>query len=221
MTHGFRRTIRRCWIAGCWLLPCLAAQASLFDGKYGAAQVFDVQRTPAFPNAGDTFSVSAMADPYSDVAMGQYQLTGGQYIQFFKVTGSPESPCNIGINLYNADGSLNRVIATGGTVYGLATEGLLHTSIVNDFGTFVANAAGHAQGDSLSFTVPIGQATCTQAEAYAANTVPLQTPGPAPAPPAPVVPVPTLSEWGVLLLGGLLGVVAWATGGRGRRAARR
>lgn len=219
MTHGFRRTIRRCWMAGCWLLPCLAAQASLFDGKYGAAQVFDVQRSPAFPNAGDLFNVNSMADPFSDTGGGPYQLTGGQYIQLFKVAGSPESPCNIGINLHNADGSLNRVIAAGGNVYGLASQGLLHTSTPSNFGTFVGNSAGYAQGGSLSFTVPIGLATCTQADAYAANTVPLQVPGAPVA--AAVVPVPTLSEWGMLVLSGLLGLGALAMRGRRGPAQRR
>lgn len=63
--------MRRGWWAACWLLPCMAAQAGLFDGRYGAAQVFDMQRAPALPHAGDLFSGTNMADPYDDVAAGQ------------------------------------------------------------------------------------------------------------------------------------------------------
>lgn len=194
-------------ILGCCILPALLtfsaiSRAELADGKFGSAQVFDVQRTPAFPVANQPFTVSGFLQPYMDPLGTQYNMTAGQYIKFFKVS---DTPCRYGINLYNADDTFNQVIAPSGVVYGLGAEGFLHTSLPSDFGTFVTNGAGYALGSSLTYLPPIAEATCADTAAYTPSTTPTSTVGPiAPAAPAVAASIPTLSEWGILLMGSLI-----------------
>ena len=185
------------------------SRAELADGRFGSAQVFDVQRNPAFPAANQPFTVSSFSQPFSDISGAQYTITAGQYIRFFKVS---DAPCRYGINLFNSNNTLNRVIAASGVVYGLGAEGFLHTSLPSDFGTFVSNGTGYALGSSLTYLPAVGQATCAQTAAYNPSTTPTDTPGPiAPAAPATVASIPTLSEWGIVLTGGLVAVATFVT----------
>lgn len=154
----------------CLLAPRLAL-AELANGRYGAAQVFDVQRSPAFPVAGQNFTVSNFQAPF-DSSFAQYSLAADEYIAFVKVS---DTPCRYGISLYNA-GGLVRVIHASGEIYGLGTEGFLHNSDPSDFGTFVSNAAGYAPGSSLSYVPDTGEATCLETAAYDANPTPITTP---------------------------------------------
>ena len=158
------------------------AWSNLEDGKYGAAQVFDVQRSPPTPVANQSFTVSSMSNPFGngEDQVGQYTMTNGQYIQFEDVDTDPTT-CNYEINLYNSDGTFNKRISSGGDIYGLGEEGFLHVSTPGDFGTFVANSAGFDQGDSLTYTPDTGLALCTEVEAYSASTTPTATAGAIPA----------------------------------------
>ena len=154
----------------CLLAPRLAL-AELANGRYGAAQVFDVQRSPAFPVAGQNFTVSNFQAPF-DSSFAPYTLAADEYIAFVKVS---DTPCRYGISLYNA-GGLVRVIHASGEIYGLGTEGFLHNSDPSDFGTFVSNSAGYAPGSSLSYVPSTGEATCLETAAYDANPTPITTP---------------------------------------------
>lgn len=178
-------------------LMAVDARAELADGKYGAAQVFDVQRSPGFPVAGQNFRVSSFKRPYRSTAPGgQYTMEAGQYIQFFRAANyNNPTNCTYGIRLYNADGSLASAIADAGKVYGLGNEGFLHVSD-SGFGTFVANSAGYALGGSLNYTPTTGEANCDQLAAYVPNTTPTDTPGP-----TGPAPAPTLSGVGVTGVG--------------------
>jgi hypothetical protein len=180
-------------VALAFLYP-LTTRAELANGKFGAAQVFDVQRSPALPTANNSFTVSGFATPFSDTT--QYTIQPGQYIMFFKVT---DSPCRYGITLYNADDTVNRVIASSGTIYGIAPQGFLHDSSIGS-GTFVANSAGYATGSSLTYTPPMGEATCADTAAYLPNTVPRDTSGNA-APVARNVTITGTAHAGVQLTG--------------------
>jgi hypothetical protein len=181
------------------LLSAPGANAELANGRYGSAQVFDVQRNPAYPDANQPFEVSSFQAPYSADTGTQYTLGAGQYVQFFKVS---DTPCRYGINLYNADGTLDRLISASGTIWGLGSEGFLHDSDPGGYGTFVSNSAGYNYGDSLTFTTPIGEATCLETAAYQASTTPTASPGPLP--PAQIASVPTLSEWAMIFTASLM-----------------
>lgn len=183
-------------------LASAPAYSALTDGRYGSAQVFDTQRNPAFPSAGDPITLSGFARPYADSdTPEQYDILPGQYIRFFRADlgQAPDDLCNYGIRLHNADGSVNRVIAAGGAIYGLDAVGFLHTSTPGNFGTFVTNNAGYAYGGGLTYTPTSGQATCAAADAYVANTTPIQLGGG-----STPTPIPALSVWGLLLTALLL-----------------
>lgn len=176
------------------------AHAELADGKYGSAQVFDVQRSPAFPIASNPITFSSFDNPYADPG-GQFTMAPGQYLKFFKVS---DSPCRYGANLHNADNSVASVYAASGIIWGLTSGGFLFTSLPGDYGTFIANGAGFSLGDSITLTPSTGENNCTETAAYLPSTTPASTAGPitpAPIPPAPAVtPIPTLSEWAMITL---------------------
>lgn len=200
-------------------LASAPAYSALTDGRYGSAQVFDTQRNPPFPSASVPITLSGFARPFASVAPpGQYDILPGQYISFFRaVPGqAPGDLCNYGIRLHNADGSENRIISAGGAIYGLDAVGFLHTSTPGNFGTFVTNNAGYAYGGGLTYTPTSGQATCAAADAYVANTTPIQLGGgPTPTPTPTPTPIPALSDWGVLITVALL--AGFLLFGRGRR----
>lgn len=183
-----------CFGALFWLAAS-AVHAELADGRFGSAQAFDVQRSPAFPFAGSPFTLSNLQQPYSDNTGNPYAIASGQYIKFFKVQELPE--CLYGINLRNADGTLDRQIAPSGRIWGLGAEGLLHTSLPGDYGTFVSNGAGRAIGDSVTYTPDTAQANCTETAAYRPSTTPTSTVGPIAR--SAVTAIPALSGWGLLL----------------------
>lgn len=148
----------------------LSAHADLANGRYGAAQVFDVQRSPAFPTAGQQFTVSGMDNPYD--SNGQYTLATGQYIQFVQIS---TSPCRYGITLFDSNNSVVRVIHASGTIEGLGSGGFLHVSDPGGYGTYVSNSAGFSLGSSNSYVPTTGQADCTETANYAANSTPIQS----------------------------------------------
>lgn len=163
--------------ASLFFLTLMAAQAGtaggigITQGRYGAAQVFDVQRSPSFPLAGQSFTASNFAAPVQGGSpLTRYTIAPDQYVSLVKVS---DTPCRFGISLFDGNG-LVRVIHASGVVYGLGDEGFLHVSEPDDFGTFVSNGnTGYRYGDSLSYTPTTGEASCVQADTYAASPTPI------------------------------------------------
>ncbi|MEH0372660.1 outer membrane beta-barrel protein [Vibrio mimicus] len=146
--------------------------AGVADGKWGVAQVFDVQRSPAFPIVGSSFTVSNMQSPYEYDGMtaSQYSIGASEYITIEDTDLSAEN-CNYQLVLRDSGGNQIRIIQSGGVIYGLGTEGFLHVSNPGGYGTFVSNTTGYNNGDSLTYTPYTGKATCAQVEAYTANSI--------------------------------------------------
>lgn len=168
------------------------AQADISDGKYGVNQVFDVQRSPPYPVAGQAFTLSSFDRPYSDVTNLQYDIGTG-YIEFFynenldpSDLGNPWSaepaigPGQVGIKLYDANGLELAIVSDSGKIYGLEEEGFLYISDANDYGTFISNAEGFEYGDSMSYVTSSALiATIAELESYAASEAPISArPGP-------------------------------------------
>ncbi|MDY0281608.1 MAG: hypothetical protein RBR35_13740 [Salinivirgaceae bacterium] len=146
----------------------------IINGKYGVYQVFDCQRSPAYPSAGQLFTALNLQRPYRDVG-GQYTLLAGEYIQFFYVGGTC-SGGKVGIKRYNASGTEIETISTSGKIYGLEHEGFLYVSdggVSTGYGTFVSNSMGYSYGESVSFTTTTGLADCTGLENYNPSSNPI------------------------------------------------
>jgi len=153
-----------------FMLNTYALMADIVNGKYGVAQVFDVQRSPATPVADQNFTASNMKLPYEEANVSsptQYTMTDNQYIQF--VINDPGTCSDISIKLFDQNASENRVIANGGSIYGLSQRGFLYIS-GNSYGTFVSNQSGFAIGDSVTYEAQTGQANCTELGNYEATT---------------------------------------------------
>ncbi len=150
------------------------AAAGVEDGKWGSAQVFDVQRSPATPVQGSSFTVSSMRAPYEFDGMSstQYSIASNQYVAIVD-TDPAIGTCSYQLLLKNSDGTTVRVLQQGGQIWGLGDEGFLHISDPGDYGTFFANSAGFNYGDSFTYTPDTSDASCAQVEAYTANQTPL------------------------------------------------
>jgi hypothetical protein len=177
------------------LMLSTSASAELANGRFGKAQIFDVQRNPAFPVVNQTFTLSNFANPFDDNT-GQYSMVAGQYYQFTRVS---QTPCRYSASLLDANGTLVRVISPSGEIYGLDPRGFLFVSQAG-FGTFVANNFGFNIGDQISYTSTIGLATCNETAAYVPSTTPVSVAGPI----SQVNQIPVFSTLGLLALGALL-----------------
>lgn len=140
------------------------AHADIIDGKYGVNQVFDVQRSPAYPIGGQPFNLSSFVSPLRD-NITSYDIGTG-YIQFY-YTGDPTY--QVGIKLYDQGGNFIETISTQGQIYGLSADGFLYDSDPLNLGTFVSNNTAFALGDSTSYTPAGGLASLNDLQNYVAN----------------------------------------------------
>ena len=167
----------------------------LITGKYGQDQVYDVQRAPANPITGNSFTVSSFARPFKDTGPPRYVL-GTDYIQFFDNGLAAEG--SVGIRRYTSGDVLVETISAGGCISGISTQGFLYVSTAGNFGTWISNGAAYPLGGSLTYTPTAPAGACAndaELNAFAASTSPVSnTPA----------PVPTLSEWAMILFGLIL-----------------
>lgn len=150
------------------LAPCVA-HADIIDGRYSFNQVFDVQRSPPYPVAGQSFNLSNFVAPYRD-NFTNYNIGNG-YISFF-YTGDVNAL--VGIRLHDNNGGVLETISVKGDIYGLEPEGFLYVSDDGGYGTFVSNNQGFNYGDSVSYiTTKSGITTLADLQAYVASATPL------------------------------------------------
>ena len=145
------------------------------NGQFSRFQTFDAQRTPAYPDAGQSFTVSSFDHPYADPG-GQYTMLDGEYITFFyaggDITQNAKTGCNVGIKLHTSSGET--VIASGGTIWGISEVGFLHNSSPGDYGTFIAANLGMQIGAGTTYT-PVGDiASCADLVDYIVSNTPLE-----------------------------------------------
>ena len=135
------------------LFIATAAQADITTGKFGTAQMFDVQWSVSGGNLNTSYynylyrsvpSSSRMnASDYSAID------SAGQYFAFFDSTTNPGT---FGMALYNSDGSVAEVIHNTGTFRVLADGAIFYLGN-GSWGTLITTAEGFDIGDSSSFTV--------------------------------------------------------------------
>lgn len=129
------------------------AYADITTGKFGTAQMFDVQ----WNVSGGTLNTSGYTYIYK-TSGGTSQLTSSDYAaidaagQYFAFFDSTTDPGTYGMALYNSDGTLNQVIHDTGSFRVLADGAIFYLG--NGFyGTLITTAEGFAIGDSATFTV--------------------------------------------------------------------
>ena len=169
------------WFGWIFFMGIATAYASVTTGKYGISQVFDAQRSPAYPSAGQSFTVSSLQRPFYD-NFTAYTLGAGEYIQFFYVNGT----CNggkVGIKRYEQSEQLIETISPSGEIWGLEQEGFLYVSDNSNIGTFISNNSGNNYEDSVTYTTTTSFSDCILLNNYVASSTPrTTTPEPEPEP---------------------------------------
>jgi fibronectin-binding autotransporter adhesin len=192
------------------LMMCMTAQASLFDGRYSAAQVFDVARSGCY-SPGGPCSVSNMITPFIAPYTNwtHVNFATGDYVQFYD-TGAASN--NIGMKQYAADGTYKGTISNSGYVLAIGT-GIVYIGVPNvggGTGYFISNGQGFAQGSATTFTVQYSNPTMSQLANYSATTTPLaagqSAPPPSSSSTAQAAPVDNTTSAGTMP-GGFIGRV--------------
>jgi len=129
------------------------ANAAITDGKFGTAQIFDVQW---YWNAGTNQLVTSNYTYIYKSSGGISQFTSSDYAaidaanQYFAFFDSTTDPGTYGLALYNSNGTLSQVIHDTGTFTALA-DGAIFYNGDGSWGTLITTAEGYYIGDSNNF----------------------------------------------------------------------
>ena len=141
----------------------------LFTSKYYKANVWDVQRSPAYPTAASQWRLSGFAAPYDATTSGpiNWGTTGSRYLSFDLVksaTGSytddvlgSNNKFNIVLKLYEANGTYVKDVCRYGSFMGFGDKGFLFDQD-DSWGTFFANDS-YAIGGAVTYTPTKGTLT--------------------------------------------------------------
>ena len=152
----------------------MGAKSGLFAGKYGKAQIFDVQRNPVYPAANQPFTLS----DFKEVAYGvpvDWGTNDDRYVQFDDSANQGQSDSFptaylVKLNLYEADGTFVRTITNYGTIWGLGSEGFFYEG-EDICGYFISNSQGYSYGSDITYTPTTGLITDDKdLNDYRANT---------------------------------------------------
>ena len=131
------------------------ANAAITDGKFGTAQIFDVQwywnaSTNQLVTSGYTY-IYKSSGGISQFTSSDYAAidAAGQYFAFFDSTTDPGT---YGLALYNSNGTLSQVIHDTGTFTALA-DGAIFYNGDGSWGTLITTSEGYYIGDSNNFDV--------------------------------------------------------------------
>lgn len=153
------------------------ANAAITDGKFGIAQIFDVQ----YSWNGTTLNASNFIAPYNK-DFQTVTATADQYFEFFESTVQPGK---YGLRLMNADGSLSSIVHDYGDITALGAGAIFYLGS-GFFGNVITTAEGFAYGSSATFENMDTDVTSTDLTSYTfASTEPLAAGETAAAPAAP------------------------------------
>lgn len=119
------------------------ANAAITDGKFGIAQIFDVQ----YSWNGTTLNASNFIAPYNK-DFQTVTATAGQYFEFFESTVQPGT---YGLRLMNSDGTLSSVVHDYGDITALGDGAIFYIGS-GFFGNVITTAEGYNYGASATFT---------------------------------------------------------------------
>ena len=128
---------------------------SFLKAKYTKDQVYDVQRSPAYPVVGKDWTLSGLKNPLDatgasiDWGTGRYLMFAleinplkGTYTYADDVNNSGKS-YGISLQLFEPNGKLVKVVAKWGKIIGFGTEGCMY-EVEGRYGSFFSSAAVNA-----------------------------------------------------------------------------
>jgi hypothetical protein len=130
-------------------LPGNIAEANFFTAKYARDKVWDVQRNPAYPKAGQDWNLSGLKGPLgNDGKIIDWGKTGNRYLVFSLevdngngLNSLPDdvnrngAKYNVSLKLFESNGALVKVVSAWGKIIGLGTFGFMY-EVEGKFGTF-------------------------------------------------------------------------------------
>lgn len=150
-------------------LAAFKASSPLFQNKYYKTNVWDVQRSPAYPTANASWSLSGFSAPYDASTLSKINWgdSNNRYLQFDLVRSddgnytddvwSSGNKFNIVLKLYESNGTFVKNLCTYGAFMGFGDKGLLFDQN-SHYGTFFANDSYVTNG-SVTYTPTTGVLT--------------------------------------------------------------
>lgn len=127
----------------------------LFLYHFTFNQIFDVQRSPAYPTVGSDFKVSSFKAMYSSEKgaslSGSASSYSSGYFAFSWADDATATDARVKLAYYNADGTLSEVISSWGYMYGLFDSGFFYEG-KGHYG-YIATFSQYSYGSSLDMGV--------------------------------------------------------------------
>jgi hypothetical protein len=127
------------------------SETPFFDNKYTKENVWDVRRSPAYPVAGQDWTIWNLKNPF-DARGATIDWGAGRYVMFVaeidNATGvnslnddinNKGSKLNISLKLYESNGTLVKIVSKWGKIYGIGAEGFMY-EVEGKYGTFFSLA---------------------------------------------------------------------------------
>jgi uncharacterized protein (TIGR02145 family) len=147
----------------------LVTESSFFSNKYVKDNVWDVQRSPAYPVAGQEWRLSGLKGSL-DASGASVNWGNGRYVMLIAEADNTNNPnsliddinntgtkLNISLKLYESNGALVQVVSKWGKIYGMGAEGFMY-EVEGRFGTFFSVARVNAS-DVLRYRPNLGAIT--------------------------------------------------------------
>ena len=133
-------------------IPKVNLEASFINAKYTKDMVWDVQRSPAYPVAGQDWTLSGLNNALDasgtpiDWGRGRYLMVGleatpvkGSYAFVDDINNSGKT-YNISLNLYESNGTLVKVVSKWGKIVGMGAQGFMY-EVEGQYGTFFSTVS--------------------------------------------------------------------------------
>jgi hypothetical protein len=131
------------------------SESSFFSNKYTKENVWDVQRSPAYPVAKQEWTLSGLKGSL-DANRANVEWGNGRYVMLIAEVDNTNNPnsitddinntgtkLNISLKLYESNGALVKVISKWGKIYGIGAEGFMY-EVEGKYGTFFSVARVNA-----------------------------------------------------------------------------
>lgn len=146
------------------LVPDLVSgEGVLLIGYFSEQQVFDCQRSPAFPIADQSFSVSNLSYPLGVDTQITKETVKGKLFYFKATKGKEDTIEKIGLYMVDPCGTMPICIVESGTIYGCGEKGFLYVSEKQGYGYFVSLFDTYSSGDTVTWK-PVKMQICKYSE---------------------------------------------------------
>jgi len=144
-------------------------ESSFFSNKYTKENVWDVQRSPAYPVAGQIWTLSGLKGSL-DANRANVDWGTGRYVMLVAEVDNTNNAntiiddinnngtkLNISLKLYEGNGTLVKVVSKWGKLYGIGAEGFMY-EVEGKYGTFFSVARLSAS-DVIKYTPKLAAIT--------------------------------------------------------------